>query len=85
VARDAAGAEPAQLAEACFAWGGRKDNPLADLLLERGWLSAGDRADVEKLLARKLAKHGGDAKAGPAEVTTDRVRQSLGQFPEGES
>jgi hypothetical protein len=85
VARDAAGAEPAQFAEACSAWAGRKESPLADLLLERGWLNAGDRADAEKFLARRLAKHGGDAKAGQAEVTTDQVRQSLDKFPEGES
>jgi serine/threonine-protein kinase len=66
-----------QFAEACSAWAGRKDTPLADLLVERGWLSPSDRADVDKLLARKLARHGGDARAGLAEVTTDQVRQSL--------
>jgi serine/threonine-protein kinase len=68
---------PAQFAEACSAWAGRKDTPLADLLVERGWLSPSDRVDVEKLLQRKLAKHQGDARAGLAEVTTDAVRQSL--------
>jgi serine/threonine-protein kinase len=68
---------PAQFAEACSAWAGRKDTPLAELLVERGWLSPSDRSDVEKLLLRKLDKHGGNAKAGLAEVTTDRVRQSL--------
>src|SRR5262249_52868736 len=46
-------------------------------LVERGWLTPADCADVEKLLHRKLAKHKGDAKAGLAEVTTDQVRQSL--------
>jgi hypothetical protein len=40
-------------------------------------LSPSDRAEVEKLLQRKLAKHGGDAKAGLAEVTVEQVRQSL--------
>src|SRR5262249_3580251 len=45
-----------QFAEACSAWAARKETPLADLLVERGWLSAEDRADVEKLLARKLAR-----------------------------
>src|SRR5262249_35947893 len=48
-----------------------------DLLVERGWLTPADRADVDKLLDRKLKKHGGDAKAGLAEVTNDFVRQSL--------
>ncbi|HLN30630.1 MAG TPA: protein kinase [Gemmataceae bacterium] len=68
---------PGQFAEACSAWAGRKETPLADLLVERGWLSPVDRADVDKLLQRKLAKHGGNAKASLAELTTDEVRQSL--------
>jgi serine/threonine-protein kinase len=68
---------PALFAEACSAWAGRKNTLLADLLVERGWLNPGDRADVEKLLQRKLAKHQGDAQAGLAEITTDPVRQSL--------
>jgi serine/threonine-protein kinase len=69
--------DPARFAEACSAWASRKGTPLADLLVERGWLTPADRADVEKLLDRKLKKHGGDAHAGLAEVTTDPVRQSL--------
>jgi tetratricopeptide (TPR) repeat protein/tRNA A-37 threonylcarbamoyl transferase component Bud32 len=68
---------PARFAEACSAWAARKETPLADLLVERGWLTPSDRADVEKLLQRKLAKHQGDAQAGLAEVTTDQVRRSL--------
>ncbi len=68
-----------QFAEACTAWSSRKDAPLAGLLVERGWLTATDRMDVEKLLDRKLKKHGGDARASLAEVTTDQVRQSLAE------
>jgi serine/threonine-protein kinase len=66
-----------RFADACSAWAARKETPLADLLVERGWLTPGDRADVEKLLQRKLEKHQGDARAGLAEVTTDEVRHSL--------
>ena len=66
-----------RFAEACTAWSARKETPLADLLVERGWLTAEERADVEKLLARKLKKHGGDAKASLAEVTPETARQSL--------
>jgi serine/threonine-protein kinase len=73
---------PAQFAEACSAWAGRKSAPLADLLVERGWLTPADRTDVEKLLQRKLAKHGGDARASLAEATTDDVRQSLAGVPD---
>jgi hypothetical protein len=39
----------AQFVEACTLWANRKDQPLADLLVERGWLSPDDRADVERL------------------------------------
>jgi hypothetical protein len=41
-----------RFAAACSAWASRKDMPLADLLVERGWLSAQDRADVDTLLPR---------------------------------
>jgi len=57
--------------------GGAEGHPLAELLVQRGWLTAEDRADVEKLFERKLRKHSGDAKASLAEVTTDQIRQSL--------
>jgi serine/threonine protein kinase len=69
--------DPARFAEACSAWAARKDTPLADLLVERGWLTEEERGHVEFLLQRKLKKHGGDARASLAEVTTDPVRQSL--------
>jgi hypothetical protein len=66
-----------QFAEACSAWAGRKETPLADLLVERGLLTDEQRALIDLLLQQKLKKHGGSAKAGLAEATTDRVRQSL--------
>src|SRR5262245_16314139 len=69
--------DAARFAEACSAWAARKDTPLADLLVERGWLAPGDRADVDKLLQRKLAKHNGDARASLAEAATPDVRHSL--------
>ncbi len=50
-----------QFAEACSAWALRKDRPLADHLLERGWVSTEDCRSVEQLLERKLKKHSGDA------------------------
>jgi serine/threonine-protein kinase len=66
-----------RFAEACSAWAARKENPLADLLVERGWLTPEDRADVERLLARKLAKHHGDARASLAEALPAQVRDSV--------
>jgi serine/threonine-protein kinase len=68
---------PSRFAEACTAWSARKGTPLADLLVEHGWLTPADRTDVQKLLDRKLARHHGDARAGLAEVTTDAIKRSL--------
>jgi serine/threonine-protein kinase len=66
----------AQFVEACATLAGRKDTPLADLLVGRGWLTPGDRADVQRLLERELQPHGGDAKAGLAATTLDAVREA---------
>jgi hypothetical protein len=66
-----------QFAEACSAWAARKDTPLADLLVARGWLTAEDRGHVEYLLERKLRKHGGDAHASLAAVAGSEVRRAL--------
>jgi hypothetical protein len=70
--------------EACTLWANQKQTSLSDLLVERGWLTAADRADVERLLERKLKKHSGDARAGLAEVTTDAVKQSLATVPDAD-
>ena len=66
-----------QFAKACALWAAEKSRPLADVLVGQGWLAPSDRVDVDRLLQRKLAKHQGDVRASLAEVTTDRVRQSL--------
>src|SRR4051812_44049660 len=67
-----------QFAEACTAWSARKDRPIDDLLVERGWLSSEDRALVAQLLERKLKKHSGDARKGLAAATAgDAVRGAV--------
>ena len=40
---------PARFAEACSAWAAKKAVPLADLLRERGWITAEEQAHVEFL------------------------------------
>src|SRR4051812_20166608 len=42
--------DPAQLAEVCPAWAAERARPLAELLVERGWLSPADRARLERSL-----------------------------------
>jgi serine/threonine-protein kinase len=66
-----------QFAEACSAWAARKDRPLAGLLVERGLLTAGDRALVDSLLERTVHRHAGDARASLLAVTRGEVRQAL--------
>jgi WD40 repeat protein/tRNA A-37 threonylcarbamoyl transferase component Bud32 len=69
--------DQAQFVEACTLWTTRKHVPLANLLVERGWLTAADRAHVEWLLGRQLQRHGGDAHAGLAAVADGAVRHAL--------
>ena len=69
--------DSSRFAEACAAWSGRKETPLAELLVERGWLTPADKADVDKLLNRKLSKHQGDVKASLAEVASEQVRLTV--------
>src|SRR5262249_26045479 len=69
-----------QFVEACTAWTARKHRPLAELLIERGWLTTQDRSDIERLLERKLHKHGGDLRASLAALIDHRSYQSLSRL-----
>ena len=53
-----------QFAEVCCAWAGCKDKGVAELLVERGWISAADRDQVQRLLERKVAAPAGRRAAG---------------------
>ena len=57
-----------QFADVCAGWAMRLDRPLAELLIERKWITENDRSDVERKLERKLKKNGGDVRAtlGPS-------------------
>src|SRR5262245_57595411 len=76
--------DQARFVEACSLGASRKDTPMADMLVERGWLTQEERGHVDFLLRRKLKKHQGDARASLAEVTTDRVRRSLAGLADDE-
>jgi len=58
-----------QLADACSAWAARMDDTLADLLVQRHWLTTYDRADVERLRERKVRKQASRLGVEPAAVT----------------
>lgn len=49
-----------QFIDICSLWTTRKNVPLAELLIERGWITSDDREHVDYLLERKLHKHGDD-------------------------
>jgi PAS domain S-box-containing protein len=68
--------DPLQLADACSAWATRLDGTLADLLVQRNWLTLEDRAEVDRLLERKLRKQGSRLAADRAAET-----QSQGAAP----
>ena len=69
--------DASQFAQACTAWSVCKDKALAELLVERGWLTAQDRSDVERLLERKLKKHAGAVQASLAAVVSPPSRALL--------
>jgi hypothetical protein len=69
--------DAARFAEACSAWASHKDVPLADLLVERNWITAEDRADLDRLIDRRLKKHHGDVHASLAGLATPAVRDAL--------
>ncbi len=70
--------DPARFAAACTAWAARGDTPLAELLLERGWLTAQGRLRVEDLLQGRLKKGELDSRTDPdlqrGHPTTAEVR-----------
>ncbi len=66
-----------QFVDGCALWASQKERPLAELMAERNWITPEDRADVERLVDRKLRRHGGDVGASLAELASDAVRQSL--------
>ncbi len=63
-----------QFAEACAAWTTRKQTPLAELLVERGWLQPQERDEVERLVERHLKRHGGDVKKSLGAVADGGIR-----------
>jgi PAS domain S-box-containing protein len=66
----------AQFVEACSVWAARKTVPLADVLVERGWLSRDDKARVEHLIDARVKRSGADLPALLGRLPED-IRQSL--------
>ena len=47
---------PSQFVEGCTLWANKKNEPLADLLLEKGWLGRANRENVDRLMESKAPK-----------------------------
>ena len=71
-------------AEVCSLWSKRRDTPLAEILLERGWITAEDKAHVEYLLKRGLERSGGDARARLETVMLDDAKRLLSSLDDAE-
>src|SRR5437762_1791705 len=66
-----------QFVKVCTLWATLKRQAMPDLLLELGWIVPADKADVDRVLERKLKKHAGDARASLAAISDPVVRHSL--------
>lgn len=66
-----------QFTEVCTRWSTRKNVSLADLLVEFGWITPEDKEDVDRLLVRRMKKHGEDVRASLAASLNQRVDASL--------
>lgn len=73
-----------QFVEACTAWAACKEVPLAELLCERGWITPEDRADLERLLKRKVDRHRGDVRKSLATLTSGQVGAVLAEIDDFE-
>jgi serine/threonine-protein kinase len=66
-----------RFAEACSAWAAERESPLADLLVDRGWLTFEQRGRVEILLDSELRNRQDNGGAVRPDRTSDYVSQSL--------
>ena len=66
------------LAETCAAWASEPAQPLADVMVGRGLLTAEQRNAIEETVARELASHGDDPGATLAATIDGRSLAALG-------
>ncbi|MCC9608275.1 PAS domain S-box protein [Blastopirellula sp. JC732] len=69
-----------QFVDACTLWGSRKDESLADILVQQKWLLPEDKQHVDYLIKRRMQKAGGDVKKSLSSMPSDvkAVLESLG-------
>ncbi len=67
----------AQFAAACRSWAADKTRPLADLIVERGWINGEAREEISGVMARKLKRFAGDPRATLHAAATNRVQDTI--------
>jgi serine/threonine protein kinase len=70
------------LAETCAAWLGEPAQRLADLFVARGLMTAEQRTEVEKVVARELESHGGDPQSTLMAMIDERSLEAIGKLGE---
>jgi hypothetical protein len=71
-----------QFAAACRAWGTGKSRLLADLLVERGWITMQAQEELAGVVERKLKRCGGDPHAALGAAADDAVRDAMRSIDE---
>ncbi|HEV8060357.1 MAG TPA: tetratricopeptide repeat protein [Gemmataceae bacterium] len=66
-----------QFASACSLWCAGRELPLAQILVDQGWLTPKDRDHIAYLLERNLQKHEGDEQASLAAAADAKIVQIL--------
>ena len=67
-----------RLAETCADWVTNPSRPLAELMVDRGLMTAEQRTQVEDAVSHELASHGGDPQATLAATVDGRSLDAIG-------
>ena len=73
-----------QFTEACRAWASSKERPLADLLVERGWITPRDRSELERNVSKTVVLHGGDLRTTFLRTSNWTVRKVLNEIDDAD-
>jgi len=66
-----------QFVDVCSAWTTRKNNTVADILVELGWISDEAKLEIGGLLERKLKKHDQDSRKALSAIADASVRDAM--------
>jgi hypothetical protein len=73
-----------QFIDACTAWAANKTTSIDALMVQKGWLTPEDRADVQRLVERKLKNTAAMCARAWRKSRGEDVRQSLAEVPDSD-